>query len=214
MDPLELYVKIQELVQNEARKVATDVYNELGTKFNVAEVPAHTHTGVDTNRVNQKDVIPGSKYTTSLSEDTTETVTLGGVFNPSRISFNGFVANNADGSPATKRAIIQGAIEFGPSFEFSDLVPPITVSTSGSGKSYVQYCNGMFVDSTTLANNRVFSTEGAGNSATAFFIYAIDNTGGVIASAQLTKYNNQTGILTIDFVVGTNYKIQGAFTIT
>lgn len=50
-DPLPLYTKIQELVQNEARKIATEVYNTLGTQYGVAEVPTHTHNGVDSLQI-------------------------------------------------------------------------------------------------------------------------------------------------------------------
>jgi len=215
-DPLKLYTKIQELVKNEARQVATEVYNKLGTKFGVAEIPTHTHNGVDSNQIPYKNLVQGNKYGSTLIEDVSETVTIGGIFNPTRIIFQGFAANNADGTPATKRAIINGEINFGQCFEFTDMTPPYTVSTSGAGKPFYQSSNSMYIDSTTLANNRVSSSSGAGLgiSDTAFFIYSTDNTGAVVASAQAISYNNQLGLLTITFVVGTNWKIQGALIIT
>jgi hypothetical protein len=40
----------QEL-QSLIRQIATQVYNELGTKFGVAQIPTHTHNGVDSNQV-------------------------------------------------------------------------------------------------------------------------------------------------------------------
>ncbi len=273
-----LYAKIQTLVQNEARKIATDTYNDLGTKYNVAQVPAHSHNGIDSNRLAYKDIIQGNKYTTVISEDTTETATIGGIYNPTRILFQGFAANNAvinyelDGplsggetsanllvtwtgntggrsvtfsngdvryvtftngsvaitwvdplsGPATVdlivganlRAIINGEINFGTCFEFTDLTPPITVLTSGAGQPFLQSTNSMYVDSNDLTKNRVAASAGAGSDATAFFIISRDETGTVFASARATSYNNQTGILTIDFVVGNNVRIQGAFTIT
>lgn len=42
-----MYQKIQELVKKEARAQATAVYNELGTRYNVAKVPTHLHNGID-----------------------------------------------------------------------------------------------------------------------------------------------------------------------
>lgn len=215
---LDNYMKIAGFVQKEATDIATQVYNKLGTKYNVAEVPTHTHNGVDSVQIPYKNIIQGDKYTTLLvsevSDIPTSTFTIGGISNPTRIVFQGFAANNADGTPATKRAILNGEINFGSCFEFTDLTPPIVVATSGAGKPFIQSCNSMYVDSTTLANNRVSATSGAGTSASAFFIYSTDNTGTVFASAQATNYNNQLGILTINIVLGTNVKIQGAFTIT
>lgn len=206
------------MVQNEARQIAMSVYNELGTKYSVAQVPNHTHTGTDTNRINYKDIIQGTKYNTTLSTEVadipTTTFVLGGVFNPTRISFQGFAANNADGTPATKRALLNGEVNFGTCFNFGDATPPIVVNTSGPGQAFMQSCNSMYVDSTTLANNRVTTTAGAGNGSTAFFAYSLDNTGTVFASIKVTDYNNQLGLLTIVFTLGTNVKVQGAFSVT
>ena len=278
MDNLELYTKIQELVKNEARQQATQVFNELGTKYGVAQVPTHTHNGVDSLQLNTQTFIQGNKYVSGLIEDTTETVEIGGISNPTRIVFQGFVANNATTAytltgtvamgatsatldsnwtlpsdirlvtfsngdtrmvtftnastsiswtgglssgatasitvGASKRAIINGEINFGTSFEFSDLTPPYVVKTSGAGQPFTQSSNSMYVDSNTLANNSVSASAGAGASATAFFIIAQNESGTIIASAQATSYNNQLGILTIDFVVATGWKLQGALTIT
>lgn len=206
------FAKIKEMVRNEARNIATEVYNDLGTRFGVAKIPTHTHNGVDSNQIPSKNLVQGNKYISSITEDTTETVTIGGIFNPSTIIFSGFAANNADGTPATKRAILNGQIQFGNCLEFSDLTPPYFVTTSGAGQPFLQFSNSMYVDSTTLANNRVSSAFGAGSSGS--FIYSLDSASAVFASAQATSFNNQLGLLTIDFVVGTNVKIQGALVIT
>lgn len=214
MDNIELYAKIKELVKNEARQEATKVYNELGTKYNVAQVPTHSHNGVDSTPIPYKNIVQGDKYTAVIIEDATETASIGGVFNPTRISFNGFAADNADGSPATKRAIINGAIEFGTCYEYSDLTPPIIVTTSGPGKPFLQYCNSMYIDSSDLTKNRVFATAGAGSNSTAYFAYANDDAGTTFVRAQVTSFNNQLGILTISFTMGTNVKLAGTFTIS
>lgn len=211
-DNTKLYLKIQELVKNEARQVATEVFNKLGTQYGVGKVPIAVHDGTDTTQINQKNIIPGNKYGTLLQifDDggpLTTTITLGGIANPTRIFFQGFAANNADGSPATKRAIINGEINFGTCFLFSDLTPPIAVSTVGSGIPFIQSSNSMYVDSTDLTKNRVFTNPLS-------FIYALDDTGTVIAQCTAITYNNQLGLLTITCTVGLNWKIQGAFTIT
>jgi hypothetical protein len=217
---LDFYTKIQDLVRKEAEQVATQVYNKLGTKYNVAQVPTHTHNGIDSVQIPYKNIIQGQKYTSGLIvyDDAfaplTATFTIGGIFNPTRIVFAGFAANNADGTPATKRAIINGEINFGTCLEFSDMTPPIVVSTSGAGKPFLQFCNSMYIDSSDLTKNRVIATEGAGDSATAYFILSNDDAAAVFASVQATDYNNQTGILTIDVVLAANVKLQGALTIT
>lgn len=214
MDPLDIYTKIQTLVQNDIRQIAQEVYDKEGTKYGVAQVPNHTHTGIDTNRINYKDIIQGNKYISLLTQDTSEEVVIGGVFNPSRIVFQGFAANNADGSPATKRTLINGEINFGNCLGFTDLTPPYTVSTSGPGKPFTQSCNSIYVDSSDLTKTRVFVSQGVDVAIGPLFIYADDDLGTPFAYGQLTSYNNQLGLLTIDFLVGTNVKIQGALTIT
>lgn len=47
MDPLDFYTKIQPLVEQDAQRIATDVYNTLGTQYDVPQVPYHEHNGVD-----------------------------------------------------------------------------------------------------------------------------------------------------------------------
>lgn len=214
MNPADIYAKIEQLVRNTAHQEAVNVYKDLGTRYNVASVPTHTHNGVDSNQIPYKNIVQGNKYTGVLTEDATETATLGGVFNPTRIDFNGFAANNADGTPATKRALINGAIQFGTCFSFTDFTPPITVNTSGSGQPFLQYCGSMYIDHTDLTKNKVFATTGAGTESTAFFAYANDDTGATFVRAQVTSFDNQLGLLKISFTMGTNVKLAGCFTIS
>lgn len=214
MDAINIYSKIQTLVQNEARQIAQQVYSDKGTRYGVATVPAHTHTGVDTNRINQKDIVQGVKYTALILQDTSDNSTIGGIFNPIRISFQGFAANNADGSPATKRAIINGEINFGVCAKVSDITPPISISTSGPGKPFMQSSNYMYIDSSDLTKNRVGATTDAGNDSDGYFVFALDDTGTPFATIQATSYDNQAGVLFLTSVVGTNVKIQGAFNVT
>ncbi len=206
MEPLDLYSKIQTLVINEAKKQAELVYEKKGTKYNVADVPTHSHNGIDSVQLNYKNIIQGNKYITLLVEDVVEDVTIGGIFNPTRISFYGFAANNADGTPATKRAVISGEINFGRCFSVSDLTPPIVVTAIGQAVPFVQSGNSMYIDTTDLTKTRV-GASGVN------FIYAVDDSASVVAQGTVTDYNNQTGVLSISFTVGTNWKIQGGFTI-
>lgn len=213
-DPINIYSKIQMLVQNEARQIAQQVYADKGTRYGVATVPTHTHTGVDANRINQKDIIQGLKYTALIVLDATETITIGGIFNPTRISFQGFAANNADGSPATKRAIINGEVNFGTCAKVVDTEPPLVISTSGPGKPFMQSSNYMYIDSSDLTKTRVGTTTDAGNDSGGFFVYSLDDTSTPFAVVQVASYNNQLGVVTLDVLVASNVKIQGAFNVT
>lgn len=217
MDPQEFYNQIREMVRSDAEKAAQDTYNTLGTRYGVATVPAHTHTNLDANRVNYKDVVQGTKLITGISAydaSGSETVILGGIYNPTRISFAGFAANNADGTPATKRAVINGEINFGECYEATNLSSPINLNTVGAPKPFMQSSNYMFTDTASLSNTRVGATEGAGTGTTAYFIYANDSATATFARAQVTSYDNQKGLLTIQLTYGTNVRIQGAISIT
>lgn len=43
--------KLLEIIQQEAKKAAEDVYNSKGTLFNVAQVPAHAHNNIDSKSI-------------------------------------------------------------------------------------------------------------------------------------------------------------------
>lgn len=47
MEASDIYAQIQDFVKKEATDIATSVYRDLGTEYGVAEVPFHTHNGVD-----------------------------------------------------------------------------------------------------------------------------------------------------------------------
>ena len=68
---MEKYAEFQAMVQKDARDIATQVYNELGTKFGVAKVPLHAHNGVDSPK------LPPSSSTAFIPIDIN---TLGVVF--------------------------------------------------------------------------------------------------------------------------------------
>lgn len=61
------------MTQDEIIKIATDVYNSLGTQYGVAKIPAHVHNGVDANRIDIKDVITAHS---NVALGTTGAITL------------------------------------------------------------------------------------------------------------------------------------------
>ncbi len=169
--PLQLYTKIQELVKKDAREQATKVYNDLGTKFGVASIPTHVHDGTDAVQLSDVNSVSGDRHVCLLTLGNPDVVSATGTFtllglnvsNMKRIVLYGFGANNADGSPATKRAIINGEAQFGRCYAFttpSFNLPGVTVlgnTDSVPGVPFTQVCNSMYIDSTTLANNKVFT---------------------------------------------------------
>lgn len=52
----ELYEQIKKMIREESRVVATEVYEEMGTQYGVASVPAHEHNGVDTNKISPSSI--------------------------------------------------------------------------------------------------------------------------------------------------------------
>lgn len=202
--------KLQKMMEEIAEKKATEVYNKLGTKYNVASVPAHVHNSVDTQGFNIKNLAPGNKYTSTLIVDSSDTYFIGGIFNPANITFMGYAANTG-GSPtgaASEKALINGQINFGTCFLVTDIEPPIVVQTSGAGQPFTQMSNFMYFDEAAVANTTV------GQSPFHFAIAAEGGAGTIVASGQVTAYNNQTGVMTIDVVLATGWVMLLSFTIT
>lgn len=190
--------EIQNLIQDGIKDYMTKA------QYSVTKIPSHVHNGTDSNRISQSDVVPGIKYNFGFTEDTSETITIKNIQNPTRISFFGFSANNADASPATKRAILNGEVNFGKVHTFS-VANTVLTPTANAPVPFGQSANGMYVDSTSLANNRVSTSR-------AHFAYVTDSSGTVVSSLSLDSYINNT--LTITAVVDTNWKIQGILSIT
>lgn len=134
--PLDFYSKIQSLVKNEARKAAEEVYAEKGTQFDVATVPVHIHNGVDAPSLDESSIIPGTKLITGLFSDTSETVTLWGLFNPKRISVFGFAANNAITSATLDGNLPIGNVSFTGGFAGGETSGTLTSSWTGSTGLY------------------------------------------------------------------------------
>lgn len=55
-EPIELYAAIQPFVEQEARRVANDVYDTKGTQYGVGKIPYHEHNGIDSPNVPYKNL--------------------------------------------------------------------------------------------------------------------------------------------------------------
>ncbi len=170
-------------------------------QFNLSKIPNHFHNGTDSNRIAEVDLEQNNKNISGLIFDTSETVTLTGLNlrNIKGITLLGFAANNADGSPATKRAIINGEAQFGKCFGFTGAgTGAIQITTSKVGDPFIQMSNGMYVDSTDLTKNRVAIGPNLAR--------AVDDTAAVMASLTIDDYTYTS--LTLTCVVATNWKLQ------
>jgi len=91
-EPLDAYTNIQPLVQNEINQ-AMDAFSRL-KEYSVADVPAHTHTGTDSNRVSYNNLTNRTRYIVyrlvSPDEDTAVANIVGGDF---VMPFQGYITS-------------------------------------------------------------------------------------------------------------------------
>jgi hypothetical protein len=206
MDPL----KLQSLIDNRARTIATEVYNKLGTKYNVAQVPTHTHNGIDSVKINEENLINGVRYIGLLDlfwqtgdpDPASLTFQLRNVVNPTNITFKGFAANNSEGNPVSKRATVDGEVTFGTCYQFQGIFPNVDIITTGL--PFVQGCNYLYTDTTSLANTRVGASP-------AHLVLVVDDTGTTVASLVLDTYKD--GLLTLTVTVAEFWRISGTIII-
>lgn len=172
-------------------------------QFETSKIPIHEHNGIDTVKIKERNIVSNDKISTFLIVDTTETFSIINLPNAKSVKFTGFAANNAT-DPATKRCIINGGIELGPTYGFSGTGSTISYDNN-IPVPFIQYSNAMYVDSTTLANNRVSSTN-------QYFAYATDEGANVLLSAELTSATQTSMTMTI--TLAATWKLQGALIIT
>lgn len=90
MDPLEQYSKIQPLVVNDIKSAFDTFTSER--QYDVAKIPAHVHTGVDSNRVSFSDLTNRKRFIIcrllASTTDTTVANLVGGDF---VMPFSGYI---------------------------------------------------------------------------------------------------------------------------
>lgn len=183
--------------QNLQQTIRGEIESYMTQKqFNLSKIQSHVHNGTDTSRISEKDLIIGDKIRTFLILDTSETLTIARVANISSMTFMGFIANNANGSPASNRAVINGQAEFGPCFGFG-----------GTG-SYVSYDNHIPIPFIQSSNSMFTGSAGTRvASSNLYFCYAVD-TSGEICKVEILSADKTT--ITMKATLGSNYKLQGA----
>lgn len=174
-------------------------------QFGFSKIQKHEHNGTDTIRVKEKDLLLNAKYNSFLICDTSETFTIINLPNISRVFFNGFAANNADGSPATKRAIINGHAEFGSCYGFFGTGSSISFDDSKIGVQLIQGSNSLYIDTSDLTKQRVGSTN-------QYFCYVPDDTGTIVVQVEIT--NPTASSFTMVVTLASNWKLQGSLIIS
>lgn len=197
---LQQYQDMQGMVRKEVETMFPQLYKQYATQYGVNKSPVHYHNGIDLPQIPESSVTPNIRYNTFIICDTSETFTFRAISNLRRVSFHGFAANNADGSPATRRAVITGEAFVGKCFRFAGTGSVIVLDSNLVGIPIVQGSNSMYTDSTDLTQTRV----GASN---LFVAYAVNSTTEV-ATIKIDDYTGTDLIITV--TLDTNWKIQGS----
>lgn len=186
--------QIRKIVQQEINK------SNNASRFNLSAISNHVHDGIDSLPISEDNVVLTSKLSTQLLSTRNETFTLRNVSNISRISFHYYGANNADGTPATKRVSGSGEVIFGVCNTFTGNNTDINIiPTSQIGsKPYLQSSQFVYLDSATAANTRV----GVGPA----LAYANDPSS-IVLFLNLDSYAKDALQFTV--TVGPNWKLEG-----
>ncbi|TXG77194.1 hypothetical protein E6Q11_03175 [Candidatus Dojkabacteria bacterium] len=92
MEPLDVYSQIQPLVKNEINNALNDFADER--QFDVAKIPAHTHTGVDSNKVSYGNLVNRTRYILyRIIIPTTDTAVANGVGGDFVMPFSGYITS-------------------------------------------------------------------------------------------------------------------------
>ena len=176
-------------------------------QFNLTKIQQHEHNGTDTVKISQKNIINNNKVTIDFTATPPGGIgVIPNIPNLSRITFMGILANNASGGTATKRFILNGVAEVGNCYYINGTTE---VST---GTNIVAMFNDMYVDSTTLANNRVGAGNGLDAQHTNYLVYAQDNTATVIGAMTVT-YDEKNITLNVS-TLATGWLLQGFLILT
>lgn len=196
--------------------VRDEINNERNSsRFRLKGVVQHVHDGLDSAQISEDNVVLTKKIFGFLIEDTTETFSIVGVQNVSRIAFHGIAANNAAGGVATEKALITGEIIFGECNQLIGSGEVINVHTIGTGLPYVQVCNYIYIDTASVANTSVgVAQTSIGNISNPSFIGALAyaaNSSNAVAQLSLLSYDGS--ILKFSCQLASGWKLQGGVTI-
>lgn len=125
--------RIRRIVQDEIRK------NSGKSRFGLQTIPYHVHDGVDSQQIQQNNILPSSSITGSITfaRETTYTIRLNASFTPRNILAYGVVTGTYDpGTGALQTRILSvGSAQLTPTFYLIDPTP------DGTADNYVVTSN-------------------------------------------------------------------------
>lgn len=190
------------------RQIAQEVYDQNQTKNQNTTfvVPKHIHNGVDSPRVNQDNIDPGTFSICGLKSVSSETFTIETFPNVTNILLYG-IATDGLGRKATLNgsAFIGNCFAYGASAGNVSLVKMI----GGQYSNIVQTSSGTYFDTTTSTfNTNTVGVNSSGNTGTGsdYIIYIEDTVSStVFASMRIISWTNNT--ITFQTVLATNWYV-------
>lgn len=110
----------------------------------VQSIQDHIHNGVDAPKINQDNIENGTANNSVIVMNENEVFSLKNVKGISRLTFHGFAADNANGSSATQRILINGTVVFGTCSRFTGVGSQISPEGSGNETAFTQGCSYMY----------------------------------------------------------------------
>jgi hypothetical protein len=162
-------------------------------------IPPHTHNGNDNLRIPQSNIVSSVKGNAFIESIVSETFTLSVTASPTSVIFVGYAANNASGGSANKRAIINGNAQLGASYLFTGSG---STFSPGARQSLVQVSNAMYVDSGSLGNNRVTTSDAA-------IALVQDSSGTTIVSVTIVSFDSKS--VTFQTTLASGWEITGNY---
>lgn len=171
-------------------------------QFNYSKIPAHEHNGIDTVKINEKDLIPRESFAGLITATSSGTLKITSILNPRSIKFYGFAADNYGGSP-TKLVKINGEVIIGKATQLViDGLGNLTPSP-GTTAQFLQMSNSIYVDRNDLTQTNTTASAGS-------LAYGASPSGYV---ARITITEITQSYITAVFTLSSTWYIKGTFVI-
>ena len=173
-------------MDEQIRAIAQQVFNEnsQGGQYSVYPTSLHTHNGTDSLKINQNDILPGTRINSGSVAFSQQTrYTLGITFNPTRIDFFG----NAIGA---------------------NLVFTVTAANATAGATYTNNSSTFTVLTTIAGATTLVTTSGSGNPASSGTLTKATGTGDATITFSSVTTNTVRVNLSGGALLGGSYYFQ------
>lgn len=167
----------------------------------VTAVVEHYHDGIDSPRVNESNIAPGTKHNSNLNMAENETFRLKNIKGVKTLTFHGYAANNVGGVAATKRAKIDGTAVFGTCYRLQGNGTEISPDTSVPADSFTQGSSYVYIEQSTVDGNPNVATGTRVGTSSIHFAYAAP--GGVeVAAARVVAVEQDAIVIKVELASG------------